>query len=74
MSDISPPMQKIVSALLHMKEGTNKALSKRVAILPQNTSKYLKELSKNGCVFLLRSEGKERYYAVSEWVKWISFE
>lgn len=72
IANVSPTMQKVVLALLKMGSGTNKTLSKKLGIIPQNTSKYLKELSESGCVFLVRSEGKERFYTVSDWIKWLA--
>jgi len=73
-SQLSPTVQKVLHELLIMKNGTNTMLSKKLDMKPQNMSSYLKELSKSGCIFLVKSEGKEKFYAVSDWVKWLTLE
>lgn len=73
-SKLSPTMQKVLNALLVMKSGTNKGLSKELGIAPQNMSGYLKELVNAGCIYLVRTEGRVKYYSVSDWVKWLTLE
>lgn len=73
-SKLSPTMQKVLNALLAMKTGTNKGLSKELGIAPQNMSVYLKELVNAGCIYLARAEGRVKYYSVSDWVKWLALE
>lgn len=71
---LSPTMQKVLHLLLELDEGTNKQLAQKLGMARQNVSKYLKDLSNEGCVFLAKSEGKEKFYAVSDWVKWLVLE
>ncbi|MBI5047217.1 AAA family ATPase [Candidatus Micrarchaeota archaeon] len=73
-SKLSPAMQKVLNALIEAGEATNKQLSEKTGMAPQNISKYLKDLSNASCVFMLRSEGKEKFYAASDWVKWVGLD
>lgn len=73
-SKLSPTMQKVLNALLAMKIGTNKNLSKELGILPQNMSSYLRDLVNAGCIYLVRTDGRIKYYSVSDWVKWLTLE
>ena len=68
---ITPTMQKVLMEMLMQKESTNKSLVVKLGKQSQNISKYLKILKENQCITLLRTDGREKFYAVAEWVKWL---
>jgi len=68
---LTPTMQKVVMEMLKQKEITNKVASETLNKKAQNMSKYFTILKENQCIYLIREDGREKYYAVAEWIKWL---
>jgi len=64
-------LKEVLIEMLHQEESSNKTISRSLDKQPQNVSKYLKDLKELQCIYLTRIESKEKYYAVSEGVKWL---
>jgi hypothetical protein len=52
-------------------ENTNAALAAKLGKQPQNISAYLGALKENQCIILSRITGREKFYSVAEWIKWL---
>jgi Cdc6-like AAA superfamily ATPase len=68
---ITPMMQSVLMEMLSQGESNNKAISDKMGKKNQNVSKYLSALKENQCIYLVRTDGREKYYSVAEWVKWL---
>jgi len=72
LSKASPSGKKVLIEILKAGETTNKRISEKTEIRPQNVSKHFKELESTGAIFLSRLEGREKYYQVHPSVKWMN--
>jgi len=68
---ITKTMQKVLMEMLKQGESTNTSLAKKLGKLPQNISKYFGIMKENQCIYLVRTDGREKYYSVAEWIKWL---
>lgn len=68
---ITPTMQLVLKEMLKQKESTNNSLATKLKKQPQNISKYFSALKENQCVSLVRTDGREKFYSVAEWIKWL---
>jgi len=68
---ITTTMQSVLMEMLKQKESTNKILAVKLKKQPQNISKYLGVLKENQCIILIRADGREKFYAIAEWIKWL---
>ncbi len=68
---ITKTMQEVLMEMLRQKESTNKTLAEKLGKRTQNISKYFGIMKENQCIYLLRSDGREKHYSVAEWIKWL---
>lgn len=71
MDKITPTMQIVLKEMLKQRESTNTSLASKLKKHPQNISKYLNTLKENQCINLIRVDGREKFYGVAEWIKWL---
>jgi Cdc6-like AAA superfamily ATPase len=62
--------QVLLEGVKH-KEITNSELSVRTKIARTNMSTYIKQLETNGCMYLRRKEGKDKYWATDPKIRWL---
>lgn len=68
---ITKTMQEVLMEMLRQKESTNTSLAKKLGKQGQNISKYFGIMKENQCILLVRTDGREKYYSVAEWIKWL---
>jgi len=68
---ITKTMQVVLMEMLKQGESTNKSTTIKSGKKAQNISKYFNILKENQCIFLVRIDGREKYYSVAEWIKWL---
>ncbi|MBI5398693.1 AAA family ATPase [Candidatus Woesearchaeota archaeon] len=70
LSKLSHWEKEILGSMLNKKEMSNKELSQKLHKKPQNISKALKKLQEISSIYLNRTEGTSKLYAVHPSVKW----
>ncbi|MFA5247036.1 MAG: AAA family ATPase [Candidatus Micrarchaeia archaeon] len=69
---ITPTEGEVLMEMLKQGESTNTGLAASLKKKPQNVSKYLATLKDASCIYLIRTDGREKYYSVAEWIRWLS--
>lgn len=64
------PRDVLTAAIKH-NEVTNKQLASETKIARSNVSTYVGQLEENGCIYLRRRDGKDKYWSVEPKLKWI---
>jgi len=64
------PKDVLMEAVKH-NEITNKQLSEKTKLERSNISTYTKLLESNGCIYLKRRDGKDKYWSVEPKLKWL---
>lgn len=72
LNNIQPRAIDVLLQALKHDESTNKQLATSLDMARSNTSKYIKELQENGCIYLRRKDGKDKYWSVNPKIKWLS--
>lgn len=60
----------VLLEIVKHKEITNKSLSDTLNIQRSNISQYLKDLEKEGCIYLRRKNGKDKFWSAQHRIKW----
>lgn len=60
----------ILDEIVKHKEITNKALSDKLKIPRPHISGYMKDLMNQGCVYLRRKNGKDKYWSADPKIRW----
>lgn len=67
---ITPKEKQVLLEIVKHDEITNKSLSDRLKIPRSNISSYIKSLENNGCVFLRRKNGKDKFWKADPKIRW----
>ena len=65
--------RRILEQMVEHEEITNRHISQLTEIARSNVSTYLNDLEKEGCIYLRRKNGKDKYWSVDPKIKWIKF-
>lgn len=71
LAGLSKRAKEVLLETVKHKEITNKELSEQTKIARTNISTYLKQLEANGCIYLHRKEGKDKYWSIDPKIKWL---
>jgi len=71
LSKLQSKAKEVLMELVKYDEITNKGLSDKLNIARSNISSYLKDLHNEGCVYLKRKNGKDKYWCTEPKIKWI---
>ncbi|MCL5429912.1 MAG: winged helix-turn-helix transcriptional regulator [Candidatus Marsarchaeota archaeon] len=74
LSALNSKARELLEAVVRSGEITNKELSVVTNTAAPNVSNYLKELQNEGCIYLKRREGKDKYWAADAKIKWMLLE
>jgi len=67
---ITPRARQVLDKIIKHDEITNKALSDKLKIPRSNISTYIKDLENQGCVYLRRKTGKDKFWKADPKIKW----
>ncbi len=65
--------RRILEQMVEYDEITNRHISALTKIARSNVSTYLRDLENEGCIYLRRKDGKDKYWSVDPKIKWIKF-
>lgn len=68
---LTPKVREVLNEMTNHEEITNKTLSDKLNIPRSNISTYIKDLENNGCVYLRRKNGKDKFWRVDPKIKWL---
>jgi len=71
LGNIPPRAKDVLDEAVKHPEITNKHLSKATGIARPNISTYITQLQSNGCIYLRRKDGKDKYWSVEPRIKWL---
>ncbi|MBI4044621.1 MAG: hypothetical protein HY392_02850, partial [Candidatus Diapherotrites archaeon] len=74
LAKIQPKPRSILLEAVKHPEITNKRLSEITKTQRSNVSKYVQLLETNGCLYLRRKDGKDKYWSVEPKLKWLLLE
>lgn len=70
MIKLTNKAKEVLIEIVKHREITNKTLSDKLGIPPSNTSQYLKDLQNEGCIYLRRKNGKDKFWSAEHRIKW----
>ncbi|MCD6230127.1 MAG: MarR family transcriptional regulator [Candidatus Diapherotrites archaeon] len=70
LNNLSPKSKKVLLEITNHHEITNKTLSNKLKTPSSNISTYIKNLNEQGCVYLRRKNGKDKFWSADPIMKW----
>lgn len=70
LSNLTPRAKQVLDEIIKHDEITNKALSDKLKIPRSNISSYIRDLENEGCVYLRRKNGKDKFWKADPKIKW----
>lgn len=70
LCNLQPRARQVLLEIVKHTEITNKALSDNLKLPRSNVSSYVKDLMHEGCVYLRRKNGKDKYWSAEPKIKW----
>ena len=70
LNRLTPRALDVLKEIAEHYEITNKSLSDKLKIPRSNISAYIRDLETNGCVFLRRKNGKDKFWKADPKIKW----
>ena len=70
LHNLTPKPRIVLNEVIKYKEITNKSLADKLKIPRSNISTYIKNLEQEGCVYLRRKNGKDKFWSAEPKIKW----
>lgn len=71
LRQLSKRPKEVLSEIIKSGEITNTQLSKSMGMASSNMTGYLKELEKQGCIYVKRQDRKNKYWSAVSQLKWL---
>jgi GTPase SAR1 family protein len=74
LSQLQPKPREVLMVAVKYQEITNRQLNDLTKMARSNISTYTSILERNGCMYVRRKDGKDKYWSVEPKIKWLLLE